>query len=415
MTQSHLNPPVIRTLVSGMTALLLCLHGSSSSAAATSIAEAISQGQAKLNLRYRYETVDEQNKAREAAASTLRTRLNFTTAAYQGFTGQIEVDDVSAIGGETYNSTVNGRTLYPIVADPTATEVNQAWLAYKFGKNDLKYGRQRINLDNQRFVGGVAWRQNEQTFDGITLTNTSIDKLNLFYGYITNVNRIFGPDDGVNLADLPGEVHLINVGYEGLPIGKLSGYGYLLDFDDTASAALSSATYGVRLATAKPLTDYKLLYALEYASQSDHGSNPNEFERDYMLVEGGVALPLATVKLGYELLGSDNGTGFSTPLATLHAFQGYADRFLTTPANGVEDRYLSIGGKIEQVDLTYIYHDYRSDTGGMDYGNESDLVISRKFGKHYSLMLKYANYSADTVNASLFDTEKLWLMASADF
>lgn len=415
MTSTHPNPPAIRTLTAGMAALLLCLHGNSSSAAATSIAEAVSQGQAKLNLRYRYETVDEANKAREAAASTLRTRLNFTTAAYQGFTGQIEVDDVSAIGGETYNSTVNGRTIYPIVADPTATEVNQAWLAYKFGQSGIKYGRQRIDLDNQRFVGGVAWRQNEQTFDGVTLTNQSIDKLNLFYGYITNVNRVFGPKDGANLADLPGEVHLINVGYEGLPIGKLSGYGYLLDFDDAASYALSSATYGVRLATVKPLTDYKLLYALEYASQSDHGSNPSQFDRKYRLIEGGMELPLATVKIGHEVLGSDNGTGFSTPLATLHAFQGYADRFLTTPANGVEDLYLSISGKIEQVNLTYIYHDYSSNKGSLDYGKENDLVISRKFGKNYSLMLKYANYSADTVNASLFDTEKLWLMASADF
>ncbi len=407
-------------MATGMTALLLCLNGTASSAAApaaASIAEAVSQGQAKLSLRYRYETVDDENKAREAAASTLRTRLNFTTAAYQGFTGQVEVDDVSSIGGETYNSTVNGRTLYPIVADPTGTEVNQAWLAYKLGQSTVKYGRQRINLDNERFVGGVGWRQNEQTFDGLTLANQSINKLNLFYGYINNVNRVFGPKDGVNPADLPGEIHLINLGYDGLPFGKLTGYSYLLDFDDTAAMLMSSASYGLRLATAKPVSSYKLLYALEYARQSDYGSNPKSFDSDYMLAEGGVVLPLATLKLGYEVLGSDNGVGFSTPLATLHAFQGFADKFLATPANGIEDIYVSASGKIEQVNLSVTYHDYSAQKGSQDYGNETNLVVSRKFGKNYSLLFKYATYSADTASASPFgiDTDKLWLMASADF
>ena len=51
---------------------------------------------------------------------------------------------------------------------------------------------------------------------------------------------------------------------------------------------------------------------------------------------------IVTVKAAYESLEGNGARGFSTPLATLHAFQGWADVFLNTPADGVDDASLTL-------------------------------------------------------------------------
>lgn len=156
--------------------------------------DAIENGSASVDFRYRYETVDQDNIANTAHASTLRSRFNFTTAVQSDFQAQIEVDNVAVIGGDNHNDSHNGVTDHPVVADPEGTEINQAWLAYSgIEKTQVKYGRQRINHNNQRFIGGVGWRQNEQTYDGLTISNQWFENIYLSYGYINNINRIFGP------------------------------------------------------------------------------------------------------------------------------------------------------------------------------------------------------------------------------
>jgi hypothetical protein len=67
------------------------------------LAEAISGGKVGLDLRYRYEHVDADNFERNANASTLRTRLNYTTGSFNGFTALIELDDITALGSRRYN------------------------------------------------------------------------------------------------------------------------------------------------------------------------------------------------------------------------------------------------------------------------------------------------------------------------
>ena len=123
-----------------------------------------------VDLRYRYENVDDDAKNRTASANTLRSRLTLATAAWNGVSGLAEVDNVWDFESDNYNSTENGNTQYPVIADPTGTDLNQVWLKYDGGKYDGTLGRQRILHGNQRFVGGVAWRQNEQTYDAFRAT-----------------------------------------------------------------------------------------------------------------------------------------------------------------------------------------------------------------------------------------------------
>ncbi|NQX90509.1 MAG: hypothetical protein HRT77_17880, partial [Halioglobus sp.] len=110
----------------------------------TNFAELVSKGTAAVDFRYRYEQVDQDGFDDNAKGGTLRSRLTLTTAVLHNFSGQLEADNVSNVGPDDYNSTENGKTEYPVIADPQGTDLNQAWIQYK---NDLvaaKLGRQRI-------------------------------------------------------------------------------------------------------------------------------------------------------------------------------------------------------------------------------------------------------------------------------
>ncbi|TXT27546.1 MAG: hypothetical protein FD131_3755 [Rhodocyclaceae bacterium] len=96
-------------------------------------------------LLVRYESVDQANALKDANAATLRLRLGYETGQFHGFGALVEAETVTALGGENYNSTVNGKTAYATVVDPEATEINQAYLSYAgLADTTLKYGRQRI-------------------------------------------------------------------------------------------------------------------------------------------------------------------------------------------------------------------------------------------------------------------------------
>ena len=385
---------------------------------ASSLSEMVSNGRAYINARYRYEFVDQDGLEKEAKASTLRTQIGFETAKLYGFGAHLEIEDVQEIGNDNYNSTINGRSDRPVVADPEGTEVNQAYLAYyDVPETSLTFGRKRIVLDNVRFVGDVGWRQNNQTYDSATLTNSSISDVDLFYAYVLNVNRIFG-DDSPN-GDFDGDIHLFNAKYSGCPIANLTAYAYLLDFDD--APGLSTTTFGGRLDGKYGLgEDANLLYDLEYAFQSDYQDNPDSYDVNYWRAEGGLAAFGFTLKGGFESLGSDEGANaFSTPLATLHKWNGWADKFLVTPDTGLEDAYASISYSLDGVNelidgtsLAVVFHAFSAEEGSGDYGTEWDVNLSKKFLEHYLFGVKYANYNADDFAT---DTEKLIFTLAANF
>ena len=388
-------------------------------AQAEDISQLFNDGKLILDARYRYEHVDQDNTLDHANAQTLRTRVGFQTGKWYGLSGLIEADNTSRIGDASYNNTRNGQRNYSVVADPDGSEINQALLRYDFAQGNLVVGRQRINLDNQRFVGGVAWRQNEQTYDGLLGQLKPIDKLTLTYAYIDNINTIFGPGDNrfdnrTNPANIEGHSHLLNAQYVVSPALTVTAYNYLLGLDNIANVNqpamlgnLSSKTYGTRLNG----TLAGVSYALEYARQRDYADNPLELSSEYYLAELGYTLSGVALKGGLEVLGGDSGPGnraFQTPLATKHAFQGWADMFLTTPADGIKDSYLSASLPLLGGTLTGMYHDYRAELGSSHYGDEYNLSYARPIPGVKGLvgLIKAARYDADDLHV---DTDKLWL------
>ena len=408
--------------------LTLCSAPAFADGFAEQISKAIDQGDIDLMFRYRYETVDQDPFGRDADASTLLSRITVKSGTVQGFSGLLEVDNVSYLGGESFNNTANGKTRYPVVADPDYTQVNQAWLGYVINpKARVTAGRQRINHSGERFLGGVAWRQNEQTFDSARVQLTPLPGLAVDYGYIWRVNRVFDPD--TDLGDFPGNTalgefegdnHAVYASYDLGGGHSLAGFGYLLDVDELPN--LSSRTYGVEYkGTAKVSADVAVGINLAAARQHDSGDSGLDYSAPYYfgelnaMMKGGVLLPAPWVfGVGYEVLGSDDGVSFQTPLATLHKFQGFADKFLVTPPNGIRDGYLKAGITLGGVAITAFYHDFESDRGSTDYGDEIDLVVNYPINANFSAQLKYASFREGDL-ASARDTDKLWLMLTATF
>ena len=400
---------------------------------ASQISKAVNQGDIDLMFRYRYETVDQDPLGKDADASTLLSRITMKSGMVRGFSGLVEVDNVSYLGGESFNNTANGKTQYPVVADPDYTQVNQAWLGYIINRNArVTAGRQRINHSGERFLGSVAWRQNEQTFDSARAQLTPLPGLTVDYSYIWRINRVFDPD--TSLGDFPGNTalgeyegdnHALYANYDLGGGHSLAGFGYLLDIDELPN--LSSRTWGLEYkGIAKLPADVTLGINLAAARQYDDGDSALNYSAPYYFGEinatktpvrmnGAVAQPIPLVfGVGYEVLGSDDGVSFQTPLATLHKFQGFADKFLVTPPNGIRDGYLKAGITLYGVAFTAFYHDFESDRGSDDYGDEIDLVANYPINANFSAMVKYASYQEGDL-ASARDTDKLWLMLTATF
>ena len=396
----------------GCVAVLTSVAAISPANGAETWGQALREGDVIVDLRARYESVEQDGFASEADALTNRLRAGFQTAPLKGtafLAEAVVVDDLV----EDYNSTTNGQTQYPVVADPADfAAINRFALINKsLERTTLTFGRQRIVLDDQRWVGNVGWRQHEQTFDGLR-AQWGNPKMKTDLTYAEQVNRVFGPDSPQGKWE--GDVVLASFAYT-LPVGTLTLFDYYLDIDDVA--AVSSNTVGAKLMGSKPIGKFTGTYSLAFAQQAEAGANTVNLDADYELVEGGLNFAKFGVALGYELLGGDGVAAFSTPLATLHAFQGWADKFLATPVAGIEDAYVRFNyplgkrGKFTNVAAVAVFHDYTADLGSAHFGEELNLQLVART-ERMALTAKYADYRAD----SLFtDTEKLWFSVDYSF
>lgn len=381
------------------------------SAALSHLADALTNGSAYGDFRLRFETVDQDNALQDADALTLRSRLGYNTGVFNGFSATVEMEDSRIVGGvDSYSVGPTGFNpgQYSIIADPETTELDQAYIQYKNAMVSLKWGRQALNYDGQRFIGDVGWRQDRQTFDAFSVDVIPVQDLTLKYAYVTQRLGIFAED-----VDIDSRDHLLNAAYA-TPVGAVTAYAYLLEVQPGVDNGLD--TYGVSLkGTLAAHHGLAFPYALEYATQ-DYKSGALEYDSDYYLVEAGATFAGITASLGYEVLGSDDGAyGFATPLATLHKFNGWADLFLNTPVQGLIDQYVSVKGTLAGGAWAVIYHEFEADDGSAtvdDMGSEWNLIYSKQFGQNYSAGIKYAAYDAGDINV---DTDKLWLWVGFTF
>ncbi len=367
--------------------------------------ESIKAGKVIADVRLRYESVDDSiNK--DAKALTLRTRLGYETGSWGGFKLLAEFTDThTVLGMSDYFPEQPAYKDYATIADPTGTELNRAVISYEGLKHTwLGLGRQRIILDNARWIGNVGWRQKEQTFDAGSVDFNFGENWKLSYDYMTSVQGV------VETLDRDVSNNIINLSFNGWDAGTFVGYGYFLKDDDTDD---TNNSIGIRFNGGVKPGKLSWLYTAEYARQKveldqiDPTTLRDDYEVDYYTLMGGIGFSNMTVKAGYEVLGSDGGDyGLQTPLATKFAFNGWADMFLATPKDGLRDAYIDFGANWFGLKWGAIVHDFSADKGSDHYGRELDLGIAKKFSKYYTLGFKYADYRADDFSK---DRKKAWL------
>jgi len=101
---------------------------------------------------------------------------------------------------------------------------------------------------------------------------------------------------------------------------------------------------------------------------------------------------------------------FATPLATYHRWDGWDDKFLTTPVNGLKREYVTLGvlaraiAGLDSLGLTATYDDFSAARLGQRYGSEVDLQLQGKWRRFMGLV-KLADYAADKYATT---TRKVW-------
>lgn len=360
------------------------------------------------NARLRQESVDDDAFPHDAQAATLRLRLGVRARLGAGWSALVEGEGVAAFD-DRHDSGANGRSGSPVIADPAGAELNQAWVGWRGSQASATFGRQRVLLDSQRWVGNVGWRQNEQTFDAAALEWTPSSAVTARYLWLDRAHRSNGNHARDPLArerDL--DTHLLDLV---LAQGSQRWGGYAYAHEDRDLATASTLTTGLRWSGDRVHDGRGWGWRVEAARQRDHAGNPLDFSHAYWLIEPSLLRHGVTWRAGWEHLGGDGRHALQTPLATLHAFNGWADKFLSTPAGGLEDRYLAAGGKFGRgahagkFSWATAWHDYRADTGGR-YGREWNASLGFPVRGPVNGLLKVADYRSAGFAR---DTTKLWL------
>ena len=388
---------------SGVVVLSLSAVVAQAQSSAPGLRDAIINGTTSLRIRYRLEHVEQADFDEQALASTALGRWTWNSDRNNPWTVGLEADYVFVAGIEDFNSTTNGKTQYPIIADPEGGDLNQAFLKYAGEGLTVTAGRQRINLGNQRFVGGVAFRQNEQTYDGVRVQlsrgNAMVD-----YTYVNNINRIFGPGDGVQPGDWYGDNHFLRGSVRPGAGQEFAAFAYLFDLGNDNGPPHSNATYGVSYRGAFDVVTVDATFA----RQSNYAENPTAYSAPHFSVQGAFPFGGATLIVGYDIIGSDDGRyQFRTPAATLHRYQGWTDQFLLAPPDGVKDAWFSVVGSVGGAGLTVVYHDFSAHEGGRSYGSELGFDVTYTLPNQVSLELKLATYNPDGFAT---DTTKAWFL-----
>ncbi|WP_333574113.1 alginate export family protein [Sphingomonas sp.] len=368
-----------------------------------------------IEARSRSEHVDQEGLDTAADAWTLRVRAGaeIRTGAWAVLG---EAQGNLALVGEYYDG-LHGAATRPMIADPQDVAIYRAQLQYRTRPLTVTAGRQRIALDEERFVGNVGFRNNAQTFDAVRAELVPVKGVKLDVAYAWDVRTIWGSDGrGARQRGVGGDNVFANLSVA-TPIGSLTGFAYLVDQDEpeVQGYRLASQSYGGRLAGSRALgRQVKLSYQLSWATQSDYHRNPNRYTADYWLADATLDVRGWKLNTGYEVLGADKGatlTSFQTPLGTNFKFQGWADKFLATPANGVRDLYAGGGygwkklGRVDALTLQATWHRFESYRLGQHYGDEIDLLATAKV-KKTAFSVRYARYDADRLAT---DTSKFWL------
>ncbi len=335
-----------------------------------------------LDARLRYEFSNVEGFA-HGNGLTLRARPGLESREWHGFSALVEGEFTGAAIDDYHGGAPGASPFDPtksLIADPENVELNRALLQYQGFDTTVVVGRQRIIYNNAAFIGNVGWRQNEQTYDALSLAYESDFGFKASYAWIGQVNRIFGARADGTFSNASANIHLLNATYTGCENFTLSGYAYLMDFQETALNGFDNNTYGMFVGT--PVAG--LNTHAEIAVQTDAGPG-NDLTALYLHLNASKTIGKNTLKIGVEQL--DNG--FQTPLATLHGTNGFADTTdglrAAGTTGGLTDNYISLTtGLPWELKWTNVAHFIGNNNISTDFGFGFDSLLVKKFNDSFS-------------------------------
>lgn len=398
------------------------------------VSKAFNDGNVGIGFRGRMQSVNDKSQLTVSGgrtggeAYTLQTALKYNTAFWQDAALALEFVDVGSYFDDRHNQGQNlspQASARPVISDAKSDTLNQAYVVLK-GMPDtvITAGRQHLTLDSGRFIGTEYFRQTPTSFDAVTVTNNSYKDWNLFYAFVDRYNTEYKGSSALTGKDNKHESHLFNVTWSALPMGDLTGFAYLLE--DKTTAANSADVYGLSFNGDQDFNEYKMLYNATYARQDAGHNNPKSYIVNYTSVGAGLTTAImgsvnnAKLMVDYQVFGGEPGksVAFTTPYAAKHYLNGFANKFSTTPNNGLKDLAVSLNGTWEEVDMTAVYHHFSAEDRGSlsvkGYGEEWNFGVAKTFRDRYSVGLEYADFNAKS-GSPYANLNELWLTASAKF
>jgi hypothetical protein len=436
--------------------------------------DAIKTGKNMTNFRLRYEHVEQDglqptnytnaantpNPTRndeliDADGITLRSLVGWQTAPYKNFSFAVQFINVAKLDDDFNDGTngfrINGGTNqnskieYAKIVDPDFTDINQLYIDWTGIKNTrVRLGRQQVNLDNVRFIGDIGFRQIMQVFDGVSVLNKTIPDTEVFAAHFEEISQITSVQRG-------GDLDIANIRYRISPTEFLVGYGYFSNVDNLGfgnawfgagaanlNADQSNKTIGLRLDGTHPFNpNFRAHYTAEYAKQTDYADGDSRIDAHYYKLGGGLGFDNFNFRIDQELLSSNDSLyAFQTPYGTNHLFQGWVDKFLATPKQGIKDTFITATYKWDDFLFFADYHVIKSDedfytvgggakANGDTYGTEWNVAATYNINKNWMTKVEYGKFSEDDKYATaansvsnagrVRDTEKLWLTAMYSF
>jgi hypothetical protein len=368
--------------------------------------------------RLRYEFANEAASPLRANGLTQSLRLGIETSFRSRLSAIVEGESVLGIVNDFDDGTGNNPDR-PVILDPNSFELNRAQITARFADQAfLTVGRQSLVIDDQRFIGTLAFRQNSQTFDGASIAWRTSGGSTFQAAYINRVNRALGADNPA--GRFRGDSYILNANVP-TPFGRFGVFHYALDLETGPEDALqntnSSKTSGARYDGRWHRQEFGLDVEASYARQRDFANSPFEYSADYWLIGARAFAGPVSASFRAESLGAGDGQSFQTPLATLHKFQGEADIFLVTPIDGVQDLEVSAQwnifdiGPFKGIKTGASFHWFDAERGGANYGTEIDLSLRAKIAEA-DISFVYANYRAESFGT---DTQRTFLSISKRF
>ncbi|MEN0002997.1 MAG: alginate export family protein [Bacteroidota bacterium] len=364
------------------------------------LAKKMGEGEFVFNGRLRYWFAE--NESLEAShATTFGTNFGYLTKSYKGFQIYVEGESVVALTPHLFFDGLNGRTERTNVTDVETLELNKLRVSYSDTLNNgtslqFKVGRQAALVEDERFIGNVSARQDDQTFDAIYGKLQNDQKgISFEYAYMYQVNRLLA-----EVVDWRSDSHAFMLGYYKNDLAKVGLFGHLLDFQEDNPLG-SNKTFGFTFDRSRlPPDRIALNYKTAFAYQSEYGDNPTNYDAFLINAEIGISLPkIGVFNLGYELATSDNGiASFQFPLSTGQRLHRISDVFINPPAEGLHNPYFTaesrnifwgIGGWLG-------YHTYFSEEEGTFFAHEIDLVLYKQIIPDLlRVELTYSNFFAE--------------------